>query len=223
MPRRAAIATDTPKRRAAEIRAAAAKVFAARGYHNATTQDIADVLGIRQASLYYYIPTKEAALEEVCLDGAEGYVSRADAIQRGPGDAAHKLGALVREHLEPLRDRADFVRVFLRERRHLPDASRRRIGRHARRYERIVQQVLLEGVKAGELRRGLDSRMAALAAIGMCNAAAAWYEREPAASLERICGAFTQLLLEGVARPQPAPTATRRRATPRKRGDHAGR
>lgn len=223
MPRRAAIATDTPKRRAVEIRAAAAKVFAERGYHNATTQDIADVLGIRQASLYYYIPTKEAALEQVCMDGAEGYVSRADAIQRGPGDAVQKLGALVREHLEPLRDRTDFVRVFLRERRHLPDASRRRIGRHARRYERIVQQVLQEGVRAGEFRRGLDSRMAALATIGMCNAAAAWYGREPDAPLERISGAFAQLLVEGIARPQPAPTARKRRATPRKRRDRTGR
>jgi len=182
--------------------AAAAQVFAQRGYHNATTQDIADVLGIRQASLYYYIPTKEAALEQVCLDGAEGYVSRARAIQRGPGGAAQKLTALVRQHIEPLRDRADFVRVFLRERRHLPDSSRRRIGRHARRYERIVQQVLQEGVKSGEFRHGLDCRLAALAAIGMCNATAAWYGREPNAPLERIAGTFSTLLLNGAALPQ---------------------
>lgn len=212
MPRRAARAPEAPKRRAAEIRAAAAKVFAERGYHNATTQDIADVLGIRQASLYYYIPTKEAALEDVCLDGAEGYVTRATAIQRGPGDAARKLAALVRQHLEPLRDRADFVRVFLRERRHLPDASRRRIGRHARRYERIVEQVLKEGVRRGEFRRGLDCRLAALAAIGMCNASTAWYGREPDASLERICGAFSQLLVDGIARPRPAATPRKPRA-----------
>lgn len=223
MPRRAARVPVAPKRRAAEIRAAAAKVFAERGYHNATTQDIAEVLGIRQASLYYYIPTKEAALEEVCLDGAEGYMTRAAAIQRGPGDAAHKLAALLREHLEPLRDRADFVRVFLRERRHLPDASRRRIGRHARRYERIVEQVLKEGARRGEFRRGLDCRMAALAAIGMCNAAAAWYGREPEAPLERISGAFAKLLLEGVSRAQPKPAARRNRASPRRRPDHAER
>ena len=49
-----------PKRRTAEIIAAAAKVFARRGYHGASTQDIADVLGIRQASLYYYFESKEA-------------------------------------------------------------------------------------------------------------------------------------------------------------------
>jgi TetR/AcrR family transcriptional regulator, cholesterol catabolism regulator len=199
------------KRRSAEITAAAAKVFASRGYHNATTQDIADVLGIRQASLYYYFPTKEAALEQVCMDGAEGYVRRAKAIRCGAGDAAGQLAALVATHLEPLRERVDFVRVYLRERRHLPDATRRRIGRHARAYERIVQQVLQDGVASGSFRRGLDIRMAALALIGMCNAAAAWYGREPRASLERIADTFSSLLLNGVRRPTEAPTPHRRR------------
>ena len=66
-------AAKKPKRRAAEITAAAAEVFARRGYHGATTQDIADVLGIRQASLYYYFPSKEAALVAVLrtADGRE--------------------------------------------------------------------------------------------------------------------------------------------------------
>ena len=54
------------RRRAPEIIDAAARVFAERGYHGATTQAIADVLGIRQASLYYYFSSKEAALELVC-------------------------------------------------------------------------------------------------------------------------------------------------------------
>ena len=48
-------------RRADEIIDAAARVFAERGYHGTTTQAIADVLGMRQASLYYYFPSKEAA------------------------------------------------------------------------------------------------------------------------------------------------------------------
>jgi AcrR family transcriptional regulator len=44
--------TDHPRHRSAVILDAAAKVFADRGFHSASTQNIADVLGIRQASLY---------------------------------------------------------------------------------------------------------------------------------------------------------------------------
>ena len=61
------------RRRAPQIIEAAAQVFAERGYHGATTQDIADVLGIRQASLYYYFPSKEAALELVCIKASRAF------------------------------------------------------------------------------------------------------------------------------------------------------
>lgn len=208
-------AAKKPKRRAAEITAAAAEVFARRGYHGATTQDIADVLGIRQASLYYYFPSKEAALVAVCLDGVEAYVASAAAIQRGSGSATDKLAALVRHHIEPWRKRAAFTRVFLQERHKLPDASRHSVGRYARRYERIFQSVLETGVAAGEFREDLDCRLTALAAIGMCNAAAAWYGIEPGATIERIAGRFARLLIEGVAASVPqrarVPARVRRR------------
>jgi AcrR family transcriptional regulator len=41
---------------------AAARVFHAHGYSNATVQDVADELGILKGSLYYYIKTKEDLL-----------------------------------------------------------------------------------------------------------------------------------------------------------------
>ena len=75
-------------RRADEIIDAAASVFAERGYHGTTTQAIADVLGMRQASLYYYFPSKEAALELVCARGIDGFVEGAEARSRaGRGTA----------------------------------------------------------------------------------------------------------------------------------------
>src|SRR5215813_13369149 len=86
----AAIGVPTPGgagERRMQIMDAAARVFAVKGFHGATTQDIADVLGIKQASLYYYFPSKEAALETVCLIGAEGFYERAKAIADGPGTA----------------------------------------------------------------------------------------------------------------------------------------
>ena len=122
------------RRRAAEIIDAAAAVFAERGYHGASTQAIADVLGIRQASLYYYFPSKEAALELVCIRGVEGFVEQAAAIAAGDEPAPEKVRLLILgHHLAPMRDRQDYVWVFMRERHHLPDASRRRVGRASRR------------------------------------------------------------------------------------------
>src|SRR5436190_2918362 len=137
------------RKRAPEIIEAAARVFAERGFHGTTTQDIADVLGIRQASLYYYFPSKDGALELVCQKGVEGFLETAKAIARGPGGAGARLTRLVTAHLSPLRDRADFVRVFLNERQHLPTESRHRIGKLSRGLERVVEDVIKDGVRRG--------------------------------------------------------------------------
>jgi AcrR family transcriptional regulator len=198
--RRKRAAGPNRKRRAAEILDAAASIFARRGFHGASTQDIADVLGVRQASLYYYFPSKEIALEMVCARGVEGFVEAAIGVTEKQTSAAEKLAGLIASHLAPLRDRRDYVKVFLNERRHLPKESRRRIGRHSRAIERIFEDVLRSGVEAGEFRTDLDPRLSTLAILGMANAVAAWFDKEPNASIDRIAAAFTALTLDGVRR-----------------------
>lgn len=195
MPRLAPRPAVRVKRRAAEILAAAARVFAQRGYHGASTQDIADVLGIRQASVYYYFESKEAALEAVCADGVEDYVTRALAVLKSDASASEKVARLVIHHLSPVVARQDFTLVFLGERRFLPDPARKRIRAIERRYERIIEQVIEQGVRSGEFREDLDARMATLALLGLGNSAAAWYGREPGATFERITASYVELLV----------------------------
>ncbi len=210
MPAARASRAIRPRRRAEEVIDAAAAVFAERGYHGASTQDVADRLGMRQASLYYYFPSKEAALEQVCLRSVGDFVERAEAVAAGPGRAADKLAALIRSHLAPVEERGDYVRCFLRERRFLPRDSARRIGRVARRYESILQGVIEAGIAAGELRRDLDPRLATLALLGMCNAAMEWYGREPNVSVGRIADAFAALAFAGMtAGDRPPPSESR--------------
>lgn len=193
---------SAPRRRAPQIIEAAARVFAERGFHGATTQDIADVLGIKQASLYYYFSSKEAALELVCLKGVEGFFEAGKSIAAEPVTARERLKKLVHSHLSPLANRADFVKVFLNERQHLPRESRRRIGRWSRGLERIYEEVLAEGVRKSEFRSDLNPRLTALAILGMANAVPTWYAKE-GVPLGDIAETFAELVLQGaLQRPQ---------------------
>jgi len=195
------------RRRAPQIIEAAARVFAERGFHGATTQDIADVLGIKQASLYYYFSSKEAALELVCLRGVEGFFEAAKAIAARPESARKRLALLINSHLSPLVDRADFVKVFLNERQHLPTESRRRIGRWSRGLERIFEEVIKEGIANGEFRAALDPRTATLAILGMCNAVSSW-QRNENVDVAQISAEFARLVIDGIG---TRPAASRRR------------
>ncbi len=190
-------------RRAGEIIEAAAQVFADRGYHGATTQDIADVLKIRQASLYYYFSSKEVALELVCMRGVEGFYETEKAIAEGPGTAMERLSGLIRAHISPLLDRGNFVKVFLTQRQFLPAHSRRKIRKVSRGIEAIFEAILKEGQRNGEFRAHLDTRLATLSILSVLNGCAAWYPRERV-SIERIGGEFISLILRGIDAPQTA-------------------
>jgi TetR/AcrR family transcriptional regulator, cholesterol catabolism regulator len=190
------------RRRAKEVLEAAAAVFAELGFHGASTQDIADRLGMRQASLYYYFISKEAALEQVCQRGIEHIIGDTEAIAVGDGTATDKLVAIVRRHVEPLNVNSTHLRAFLHERRFLPRDAKRRIGRLARRYERIVEGVIGAGIASGEFRPDLDPQLAMDAVLGLCNAAAHWPGKEPIGSMKQVADGLVRMILHGIAAPK---------------------
>jgi AcrR family transcriptional regulator len=205
----------TTHRRSGEIIEAAAKVFAERGYHGCSTQDIADVHKIRQASLYYYFPSKEVALELVCMRGVEGFYETEKAIAEGPGTATERLSGLIRAHISPLLDRGNFMKVFLTQRQFLPPHSRRKIRKVSRGIEANFETVLQQGQRSGEFRADLDTRLVTLSILSVVNGCAAWYSNEQA-SIERIGGDFISLILHGIDSAQSG-AAERKRKPPGRR------
>jgi AcrR family transcriptional regulator len=204
---KARVLSAGPRRRAEEVLEAAASVFAEMGFHGASTQDIADRLGMRQASLYYYFTSKEAALEQVCQRGIEHIIDASERIAGGPGGATERMANIMRRHIEPLSDNCASLRAYLHEVRFLPKEARRRIGKLARRYERVFEGLIEEGIAAGELRGDVDVHVATDAILGMCNAAAHWPGKEPSGSMRHVAEELIRLVLRGIASERHGPAA----------------
>ena len=121
--------TDSPKYQQQKLAAvrAAATVFAEKGFHGASTRDIAERLGIKQGSLYYYFDSKEEALEEVCLYGLRKYVDNMDAIAADAQPFEARLLAVVANHLTSYREKNEALKVHNDERLYLPEARRGRL------------------------------------------------------------------------------------------------
>ncbi len=202
-------AAPGPKRRAAEIIDAAAAVFAEKSYHGASTQDIAKRLGMRQASLYYYLHSKEDGLAQVCKLGVEGFLEFAQGIAARRQTAGLRVAAIVSRHLGSNDVRPNYTKVFLTERQHLPAASRKAIGRSARAYEKVIERVIREGVAAGEFAAGTNPRLATLALLGMCNEATKWIKTRRGASVASTTESFCGLLLRGLETRGPAAKSPR--------------
>lgn len=184
-----------------EVVDAAATAFAEKGFIGASTRDIADRLGIRAASLYYYLPSKDAALAAVCELGVREFIEKLRGIIAQPEPAADKLRAAVANHLLPLRSRpaADYVRVFLRHRHQLPVGPRRAIAKLAAQYQTLIEKIFAEGMSTGQFRSDLDPKLATLALLGLCNSVIGARSLPRGSSIDDFVEEYSRFAIRGVS------------------------
>jgi AcrR family transcriptional regulator len=203
----------TPRweRRYREVLDAAAAVFAEKGYAGASTRDIAERLGVRQASLYYYFPSKESALAAICELGVKDFISNLRAIIAQPAPAEHKLRDAIANHLAPLRvhPTADYVCVFLRHRHELPDGPRQAVATLARAYQDLIERLFRAGIATHEFRADLDPKLATLALLGMCNSVITSRGVPRSAAIDAMIEEYAGIVIGGVV--ARGGTAARRR------------
>ena len=176
----------------------AARQFSAKGYHVATTKDIAESLGVQQGSLYYYIRSKEAALEHICFVAMKGYVDFSAEIRHSRKPTTVKIEELIYRHLQTLEDRPDFIRVFLAHRQELSTEPRHELGRQIREYEANVEAILRQGVRRCELRSDCNCRTAALGLMGMCNAVVGWHAKRGRQPVRDIAAELSRMVIGGL-------------------------
>jgi AcrR family transcriptional regulator len=184
------------------VRAAAA-VFAEKGFHGASTTDIAERIGIKQGSLYYYFDSKEEALEEVCLYGLQSYVENMDEIAGSNEPFAAQLLAVVTNHLGRYRENNEALKVYNDERLYLPLARRRRLKALGSRYREQLEALIEDARARGTVREPIDSHFMAQSVIGMCNGLGELIIRDPEIDAIALARKTTNLLLHGAVPDQP--------------------
>ena len=162
-------ARTTPRRRSRrdEILGIAVGLFATRGYHGVSMDDIGAAAGVTGPALYHHFAGKEAMLaaalnpvsEQLLAGGRERVAEHPDA----PGPA---LAALVDFHVDFALNNPAVIALHLHELDRLPEEPRREIRRLQRLYVEEWVNVLTA------LRPDLtptDARVLAHAAFGLMN------------------------------------------------------
>lgn len=137
----------TPTRnRRAEILRAAAGLFAARGFHGVSIEDIGSAVGVSGPALYRHFSGKEALLSEILLDISERLRDQGARLVTSPLASAPEaaLDALLRGHIEFALTNPALIRVHERELDNVPEAARRRIRQLQRLYVEEWVTVLSE-------------------------------------------------------------------------------
>jgi AcrR family transcriptional regulator len=151
----------------------AARMFAERGYHGTSINDLAGALGIRKSSLYAHINHKADLLADITLAGAAAFHAALDALP-DEAPAGERLELALRAHLGVVRSQLDVATVWLQEWRYLTGEPREVFLAERRRYERRIRDLFEAAVAAGKLRRDLDLDDATLVFLSVANWAYTW-------------------------------------------------
>jgi AcrR family transcriptional regulator len=133
-PRNGAATTKAGSPRRAEILAAAAELFARRGYHGVSIGDLGRAVGLTGPALYRHFRGKDAVLAEMLLDISERLLTEGSRRAAATGDPARALDALLRWHVAFALDHPALITVHERELDNVPEPQRREIRRMQRAY-----------------------------------------------------------------------------------------
>ncbi len=154
---------------------AAAELFSEKGYSATSTREIASVLGIRKASLYYHIGGKEDLLYAICKSSLEQIRSDVETALADVQNPLERIVMLVRTHLESMLADQQKHSVAVSEMHLLtPDRfAQIRVLRDA--YENLVRSVLRDAQTAGALRTDIHVKFLSLSLLGLMNRVEVWY------------------------------------------------
>ncbi|MEO0368724.1 MAG: TetR/AcrR family transcriptional regulator, partial [Pseudomonadota bacterium] len=176
----------------------AAAVFAEKGFHGATTEDIASELGVKQGSLYYYFDSKEAALQQVCEYGFENYVLQMRKIVAREQAFSAKMYAIVTSHLSRYRQKSNALKVHNDQRLYLPKERREKLKELGTSYREMLEQTLQEGIEQAELDGSIDVHFHAYSIIGLCNFWGANLIRDEALDLVETIDQCAEFIFNGL-------------------------
>ncbi|GAA2339604.1 TetR/AcrR family transcriptional regulator [Dactylosporangium salmoneum] len=169
----------------AEIRRAALRLFAERGYRATTMADVGAAVGVRGPSLYRHVKSKQDLLVAVMIETMEALLDAQRAAVGAGGDPVLRLRRMVEAHVRYHAGHRDQAFVGNREIGNLDPPARDRILAMRATYERTLRGVIEEGRSAGVFAVE-HPRLASYSILDMGIGVAAWFRPDGPHSAEQI-------------------------------------
>jgi AcrR family transcriptional regulator len=171
---------------------AAARVFAAKEFHQVLIDEVAAEAGVGKGTIYRYFETKEDLYFDTVLDVLDHLERLLLATLPEETSPTRRLERIAREILQLAWQRRHLFTLLQADERRFFDREDE-IGRRREAIQKIVQQAILDGIERGEF-RGIDARIGAQLFRGMIRAAACFRHGDDTTQdlTAQIVGIFTR-------------------------------
>jgi AcrR family transcriptional regulator len=178
-----------------EILNAAGRLFDEQGYAGTSTAEIAEAVGLTQPAIFYYFDSKEDMLRELMNHGLVEPLAELEAVMAADATWGAKLHHQIVFHVNHDLSLPFAPTVLIEDaQRLLKEGRHKDIIKKDRSYSHGMREIIRQGVGTREF-RDVDSSMASMAILGMCNWSLRWYRRGGRLSPREIGRQFADLAL----------------------------
>jgi len=186
-----------------DVLQAATAVFADRGYHGASMQDIADAAGMQKASLYYHVGSKEDllfAIHELMMDELTTRTMPVLSSSRSPADKIREVIAVAVEFIAAHREG---YTVLVEDLNAVAGARWDSVVAKRELYGRMVEGVIAEAAASGEF-APTRPEIATRGIFGLLNWCHVWFHADGELTAREVAEILADLVLDGLCRRDPA-------------------
>jgi AcrR family transcriptional regulator len=177
----------------------ASNLFAEKGFHETSTDELASRLGISKPTLYKYGSSKAAILQAIVRRNHKRALEEANRIAAGKAPPLDQLHELFRFHTHFAIEHRHEVRIIDGERHRLTD--RDEIDRLAGEYLAYIKSQITAAQKVGDLRDDIPLELFARSFIALALGPGKWFvEKKKGLSEEDVIQANWSLFMHGAAR-----------------------
>lgn len=179
-----------------EIIAAAAELFAERGFRAVTIDDIASCLGYTKSVVYYYFKNKNQVLWEIFNRIHAAWWADMQAIVGQNLPADEQIAEMIRRHALNVMNKGEWTAIYFRDQSELTEEQQATVAQRKREFDRLFREAYQRGVTDG-IFKDIPSYVVVSSIVGTCNFTHAWFKPGKDLKPAQVADHFVEIILNG--------------------------
>jgi AcrR family transcriptional regulator len=180
-----------------EIKQAAARLFRKRGFKATSMRDIAEAVGIKAASIYNHINSKQELLNELLLEIAKIFTKEMSEVQTANLETQQKLERLIAVHVRLTIEHTDAIALIAGEWVHLESPLKEEYLTLRDDYESHFKSIINQGKTEGVF-KDLDTEIILFSILSTLRWLYSWHSRNRNFNPIELERQMTECLMNGV-------------------------
>ena len=175
----------------------AAKLFKEKGYSAVTMRDLASSLGIKAASLYNHINSKQDILKSIIISIAEEFTEGMNVIQVSNNSSIDKLKQIVKLHVTISSQNIYGMASLNNDWMHLEEADQVHFIKLRDAYEQNFRTIIHQGIKEGSI-KNIHPEVVLYSILSTLRTLYLWYEKRGKLEVNILKRDLSATLLHGI-------------------------